>query len=180
MKHFALIVAAFSVFAGCTVAPSLPEGETVSISKMLTDTRGRPYECFNYDAATDSCEGIAKRRVTGDRIHFDVSMLVPGPKFDMIKISISASFKIEGARYCGNMRNAEITAKGDLNPAEKSVLEEVILAQMISLGDLCGAYVRGPSGAYTSVTTDREGRILPDGMDRVWFFDQPRKLRLAV
>ena len=177
-RIFSLV--AVGLLAACSAPVSVPIGETVSIQKLLSDTRGRPYECVNYDARTDSCEGIAKRQVRGDRIFYDVSMLVPGPNADTIKVKIGASFKIEGGRYCGNLSRADIRTEGRLPPAQRSLLEELFLAEMISMGDVCGLYVQDASGSYTSVTTDRQGRVLRDGVEPVEFFRGPKKLRLAI
>ena len=170
---------ALALLAACA-SPTMPSGEAVSIQKMLSDTRGRPYECVNYDPGSDTCEGIAKRKVRGDRIHYDVSMLVPGPNFDTVRVNIAADFKIEGGRYCGNLARADIRTEGRLTPGQRSLLEEVFLAEMISLGDVCGLYVRDSSGRYTSVTTDRAGRVMRDGVEPVWFFSRPKRLRLAI
>lgn len=178
MRYFAGIFAL--LLTACGAPTVMPSGEPVSIQKMLSDTRGKPYECIAYDASSDTCEGIAKRRVRGDRIHYDVSMLIPGPNFDMVKVKIGASFRIEGGRYCGNLANADIRAEGKLTPAQKSLLEEVFLAEMISMGDLCGIYVRDSAGRYTSVTTDRSGRVMRDGVEPVQFFSGPKRLRLAI
>lgn len=179
MLKFSGILALF-VLAACAAPTVMPSGEPVSIQKMLSDTRGKPYECIKYDAASDSCEGIAKRRVRGNQIYYDVALLVPGPNFDTIKVNIGASFKIEGARYCGNLSRADIRTEGKLTPAQKSLLEEVFLAEMVSMGDVCGLYVRDGSGRYTSVTTDRAGRVMQDGVEPVLFFSRPKRLRLAL
>lgn len=180
MIRFFAGISALVLLAACGAPTVMPKGEPVSIQKMLSDTRGKPYECINYDSGSDTCEGIAKRRVRGDRIHFDVSMLVPGPNFDMIRIDIAAGFKIEGGRYCGTMANADIRTRGNLTPGQRSLLEEVVLAELLSMGHVCGHYVRDTSGRYTSVTTDRSGRVMRDGVEPVWFFSRPKRLRLAV
>ncbi|NNL72177.1 MAG: hypothetical protein HKP29_02320 [Silicimonas sp.] len=179
MRYFLGFIA-LSLLTACAAPTVMPDGQPVSINKMLADTRGKPYECINYHAGSDTCEGIAKRRVRGDRIYYDVALLVPGPRFDKVRVNISANFKIEGGRYCGNMKRADIQAVGRLTPAQKSLLEEVILAEMISMGDICGMYVKDASGRYTSVTTDRAGRVMRDGVEPVWFFSGPKKLRLAL
>lgn len=169
--------AGLSVLVGCA-ATVVPEGETIAIQKLLSDTQGRPYECASYDVGTDTCSGLAKRTVRGDQISFDVSVLVPGPNADAVKIKIGADFVIEGGRYCGNLSRADLRAEGDLSPAERSLLEELLLVELIRLGDVCGFYLRDASGGYNSVTTDRTGRVIPDGVEPVQFFAGPKTLRL--
>jgi len=175
-----LSVSALVFLAACGGSATVPSGEQVSIQKLLSDTRGRPYECVNYDAGSDSCEGIARRSVRGDRIHYDVALLVPGPNRDTVTVRIGAEFQIEGSRYCGSLARADIRTEGQLTPAQRSLLEEVLLAEMILMGDVCGTYVRDTAGRYTSVTTDRAGRVLRDGVEPVQFFRGPKKLRLAM
>ncbi len=172
-------LSALVLLAACG-APAMPVGEPVTIQKMLSDTRGRPYECVNYDVQSDTCEGIALRKVRGDRISYDVSMLIPGPNRDTVKVKIAADFKIEGGRYCGNLARADIRTEGRLTPAQRSLLEEIFLAELISIGDVCGLYIRDSSGRYTSVTTDRSGRVMRDGVEPVQFFSRPKRLRVAI
>ncbi|NNE79605.1 MAG: hypothetical protein HKN18_04955 [Silicimonas sp.] len=163
------------VLAACGTA--LPRGEAVPIQKVLADTRGLNYECVNYDASTDSCEGLARRKVRGDRIYYDASFIFPGPNFDVIRMSMAADFRIEGGRYCGDMSDADIKIEGKLSAGQRSLIEEIMLAEMLSLGEVCGVYYR-ENGQYVSVTTDRAGRVLPDGVESVRFFKRPKQLRL--
>ena len=107
MRRF-LSLSALAFLTACAAPATMPSGEPVSIQKLLSDTRGRPYECVNYDAGTDTCEGIAKRKVRGNKISYDVSLLVPGPNADLVKVKIAADFQIEGGRYCGNLARADI------------------------------------------------------------------------
>ena len=177
MRKFALISALF--LAACGAPTVMPSGEQVSIQKLLSDTHGKPYECINYDAGSDTCEGLAKRNVRGNRISYDAAFLVPGPNSDAVRVNVATDFRIEGARYCGNLVNADIRTEGRLTPAQKSLFEEVFLAEMISMGDLCGLYVKDGAGRYQSVTTDRAGRVMRDGVEPVVFFSQPKRLRLT-
>jgi hypothetical protein len=173
-RYFAKFLPVF-VLAACGMA--MPDGEIVPIQKILSDTRGLNYECVNYDAGSDTCEGIAHREVLGDRIFFDVSMIVPGPNFDIVQMQVSADFRIEGGRYCGDMSNADVRVEGELSAGQRSLIEEVVLAQLLSMGEVCGLYYR-ENGEYVSITTDRAGRVLPDSVEIVRFFEHPKDLRL--
>ena len=175
MFRFAWKAALFLALAGCGTA--LPKGEVEPIRKVLSDNRSLPFECVNYDAASDSCEGIVSRRVRGDRIFYEATALLPGPEFDLVRVRMNVDFTIEGSRYCGNMRNADLRFEGKLSPGERSLMQELVLAELISMGDVCGVYYR-ESGGYVSVTTDRAGRVVPHGVDSIHFFNRPKKLRL--
>ena len=75
------------VLAACGTA--LPKGEAVPIQKVLSDTRGLPYECVNYDAASDSCAGIARRSVRGMHLCGLTSLaLVVAARPAMIKLAV--------------------------------------------------------------------------------------------
>ena len=175
MIRIACRAAALLTLAACGTA--LPKGEVEPIRKVLSDNRALPFECVTYDARTDSCRVLVTRRVSGERIRFEGVGLVQGPDSDLIRMKLMMDFRIEGSRYCGNMRNADIQLEGKLSPGERSLIEEVVLAELISMGDVCGVYYR-EGGGYLSVTTDRAGRVVPDGVDQVHFFKRPKKLRL--
>lgn len=180
-----LILGLFSLvlLAGCGAVPSsqgrLVEGETVAIQKLLTETRGRPYECFEYDGDTDTCSGLAKWTVRGDVIRFDLKLLAQGPALQPVTVNIAANFLIEGNRFCGNFKRADLRTEGKMTPAQKSLFDELFLVEMIMLGDICGSYVQESSGTYFSLTTDRSGRLLEDGVAPVQFFSRPKSLRMG-
>ncbi len=165
------------VLAGLTACgPTLPDLEVEPIRKVLSDNSALPYECVNYDLRSDSCEGLVTRRVKGDRIYYEALALVPGPS-DPINMRLKVDFKIEDTRYCGHMRDADLAFDGTLTPGQRSLLQELLLAQLISYGDVCGAYFREGEG-YISVTTDRNGRLMPQGVETSHFFARPKPLRL--
>lgn len=167
--------ALYLVLAACGTA--LPKGEIEPIRKVLSDNRSLPFECVNYDAASDSCGSIVSRRISGDRIFYEATALLPGPGVDLVRVKMNVDFKIEGSRYCGNMRNADLRLEGKLSPGQRSLMQELVLADLISMGDVCGVYYR-EGGGYVSVTTDRAGRVVPHGVESVHFFKRPKKLRL--
>jgi hypothetical protein len=174
LKRFFALSAALLLSAAC--APSLPQGQIEPIRKVLSDNRSLPYECVNYDAKSDSCEGLITRRLQGDRIFYEATAVMPGPS-DILNTRMKVDFTIENGRYCGNMRTADLHFEGTLTTSQRSFLQELMLAQLISFGDVCGVYYRN-GGAYVSVTTDREGRVMPEGVDTIHFFATPKRLRL--
>ena len=166
----------FLTLAACASTSTLPTAELVPVKMVLSETRGQPYECLNYDAGTDSCEILSKNRVRGDTIKFETTAMFRGPQNETVQMRIIADFEIVGSLYCGDMADVEIEVKGDLSAGERSLLQELMLAEMIRTGEVCGAYFR-ESGQYLSVTTDGSGRIIPDSVDRVQFFKAPKRLR---
>ncbi|MEO0944712.1 MAG: hypothetical protein AAFY06_07690 [Pseudomonadota bacterium] len=177
-----LIAGLFSLalLASCGTVSAPPEGEAVSIQKLLSDTNGRPYECFGYEEETDSCAAIAKRVVRGNTLGYNMSVLVPGPNWQAVKVNIDLDFQIVDGRYCGNYKQAEITSEGNLTPAQRSLLEELMLAELLMMGDFCEGYLQTPSGTYYSVTSDRLGQVYWDSSVPVAFFARPKKLRLNL
>ncbi len=165
----------FSLLAACGSA--LPEGEVEPIRKVMADNRALPYECVNYDTGSDSCEVLVTRRVSGNNIRFLGTVLINLPEVGPTPVEVALPTLIYGDVYCTDMRNVDVRIKADLSPSARSLYEEVALAELVSMGEVCGAYYREGAG-YLSVTTDRAGRVLPDGIDRSHFFRTPKRLRL--
>ena len=173
-------ICAVLVLSGCAVSVPEPEGERVHIKQVLRDTSGRPYECNNYDPETDSCEVISRRKVSGERIFYDVRFLMPPhPQRggDPLPINLKAAFVIKGDRYCGNLSRSELKIEADLSPSDRSLMEELLIAGLVELGNVCGAYYRDDKG-YVGVSETLDGQIAPDSIDRIAFFPRPKRLRL--
>lgn len=164
-----------SLLAACGTA--LPEGEPVPLEKVLLDTRLAPWECADYDPASDSCTILALREVRGGRLFYDARGLMEGPEGQPMTMRMKVDFAIEGDRFCGDMREAEIRFEGDLSPGTRGLMEELLLAELLQSGEMCNLYYRDAEG-YLGVTTDRAGQVLPDGVERLHFFSAPKRLRL--
>ena len=174
MSRIAILPAVCFALASC--GPAVPDLQVEPIRKVLLDNSALPYECVNYDSRTDSCEGLVTRRVKGDRIYYEALALVPGPA-KPVNMRLKVDFQIEDARYCGDMRDADLVFEGALTPGQRSLMQELFLAQLISYGSICGSYFREGEG-YISITTDRDGRVTPQGVETSHFFARPKALRL--
>ena len=95
---FRPIAVVLGIFVLSACAPTLPTGELVPVKMVLSETRGQPYECINYDAGTDSCEVISKNRVRGDLINFESTAMFRGPRNELIRMRMIADFEIVGSQ----------------------------------------------------------------------------------
>jgi hypothetical protein len=153
-----------------------PKGDPIPLKRLFAETPR--YECANYEASSDSCEGIALRRVLGDRVSYDAEFLMPQlPNIPgRARVQMKASFKMEATRYCGNFRNADVKVSGV--PSSYAIdLAIIFKAQMAKQGDMCTRYYRQQNGTYLSVTTRPDGSRLRDGTAPVQFLPAPKKLR---
>ena len=153
-----------------------PRGEPVPLKRLFAETPR--YECIDYEASSDSCEGISLRSVSGGRVHFDAEFLLP-PKRNIPgrpRVFIKASFKLDETRYCGNFRNAKVKVTGV--PSSYAIdLAMILQIQMAKQGDMCTRYFRQSNGSYLSVTTRPDGTPVPNGVSPVHFLNAPKKLR---
>jgi len=153
-----------------------PKGDPVPLKRLFAETPR--YECLDYEASSDSCEGISQRRVSGDRVHFDAEFLLPPTRNipGRPKVFIKASFKLEATRYCGNFRNAEVKVTG-VPSSYATDLAMILKIQMMKQGDMCTRYYRQKNGTYLSVTTRPSGSPVRNGISPVHFVNSPKKLR---
>lgn len=169
-----LALLALLALAACG-APQ-PRGDAVPLKRLFAETPR--YECLNYEASSDSCEGIALRRVSGDRVYYDAEFLMPrAPNIPgRAKVYMKMSFKLEPTRYCGNARNADLKVSGV--PSSYAIdLAMILKIQMMKQGDMCTQYYRHKNGSYLSVTTRDNGATVRNGISPVYFMNSPKKLR---
>ena len=161
--------------AACGAAPR-PTGDPIPLKRLFAETPR--YECANYDASSDSCDGISFRRVSGGRVSYDTEFLMPSVSNipGRARVQMSVSFKMEPTRYCGDFRNADVKVSGV--PSSYAIdLAMIFKAQMARHGEMCTRYYRAADGSYLSVTTRPDGAPLQDGTAPVEFLTGPKKLR---
>ncbi len=153
--------------------------ERVPIRRLLEETSGRPYECVDYDRRTDSCATLAKLDVDGDRIHYDIRTRThwrPAPGRNGGELSIRVTSVIHGARYCTDLRKAEITVAGQVRNSDSAAIVAFYRDALDAVGRNCTSYIRA-GDHYVSLGEAPEGKRLPDSTDEVWFFAEPKRIR---
>lgn len=153
-----------------------PKGDPVPLKRLFAETPR--YECVDYEASSDSCEGIALRTVSGNRVTYDAEFLMPRVSNipGRARVQMKVSFKMGDTSYCGNFRNAKVKVSGV--PSSYAIdLAMIFKAQMVKQGDMCTRYYRHRNGGYLSVTTRPDGSAMRDGTAPVYFVTTPKKLR---
>lgn len=169
------ILSLLALLALAACAPQ-PKGEPMPLKRLFSETPR--YECLNYKASNDSCEAIAFRRISGDRVAYDAEFLMPNlPNIPgRARVQVKATFKMEATRYCGNFRNSQVKVSG-VPSSYATDLAIIFKTQMAKEGDLCTRYYRQKNGSYLSVTTRPDGTPVKDGTAAVHFLNSPKKLR---
>lgn len=173
MKKFFIVGLAMLV-ASC--AP-VPRGEPVPIKMLFAENAGKPFECAEYEASSNTCEALALRKVRGNRVEYRAEFIMPRlPGIPGIgKATIDVPFQIEGDRYCGNFRRSKVKITG-LPSSYATDLAIALKVELAKEGDICTRYYRDGAG-YLSVTTKRDGTPIRDGTGPVVFLSTPKALR---
>lgn len=155
-----------------------PKGPPLPIKAVYAENKGKLWECGNFDASKQTCEAVAKRSLRGDRVNYDMTLLMP--KLPGIpgraRINVQATFKVTGTAYCGRFTNARYRVTGVPPEAARS-LSQGLKQEMMKEGEVCTRYYRNGTDGYISETTRRDGTPIDDGVGRVQFFANAPALR---
>ncbi|MEL7152130.1 MAG: hypothetical protein AAGK71_15435 [Pseudomonadota bacterium] len=173
----ALVVCILMIVSSC--AP-VPKGEPVPIKLVYGENAGKRFECFEYEASSDTCEALAMRKVRGNQVDYRADFIMPRlPGVPGIgKVTMSMPLLIEGDRYCGNFRQSDVKITG-LPSSYATDLAIALKVELAKDGDICTQYYHEDFG-YLSVTTKRDGTPIRDGIGRVVFVERPKALRRVV
>lgn len=173
----ALAAAALFTLAACeTPAPSPPAGNVLPIKTVLAETKGRPYECSEYDPASDSCEALSRWRIIGNTVEAQTVFALNEGLPARITVVSRHTLSADG-RICGLKGQPRIRVESDGSPEAERAIEELFTVLIAgALTEACGSYFRAQQG-YITEATDRAGQLLPDGRGTSRFFATPKKLR---
>lgn len=167
-----LSVTAF-ILAGCVSEPIVDRAQAVPASEILSILDGRPFECGDYRASTDSCAYLATYRSRGASIRATAQFAVQASP------PVAAEFTLRmqdtGKALCANTNTLVVNVPGadaDLN----AVLTKAVGSMFGGVDRLCGEYFRSGPDTYTVISTDGAGNELPDGRSTVRFFAEPKAL----
>lgn len=171
---FALILLTL-VACGASEDP-LPKGEIVPMKTIAAEIQEKPYECYEYSAANDTCSAVAKRTLNGNEIVIEAELQDRFPGVGLILLKMKADYQIRGDTYCTRYDGAELRAFAPSFPAHVSDrVSEQLLTRFQSQGLDCYSYLRGEDGLTYSVSRSATGQIRGPA-DRVWFFASPKRV----
>ncbi|MCF6444017.1 hypothetical protein [Nereida sp. MMG025] len=174
MKQLGLSFVALAALAAC--APSFSPDTAVSYKEILRMSEKQPYECAQYDAASDTCEVVSTIKENRDgtvavRSQFQANIFAPAT------ITIDANLTPDGARLCGDYKNVGITVDSNLTAGENRDLAEILRQTLQAYGTVCGAYYRRGAG-IVAVSEYPDGRLVEDQpVLGVQFFPEAKPLR---
>lgn len=155
----------------------VPTGEVVPFSQVLAETKDRPFECIDYDPATDSCEAIGTTVRRGLVFISDMQVAVSAAPLVIATVRARARSDKQG-RLCTTGQDLSVNVDGMSDPNASRFIQDVMRAEIDRVGGVCVIYTRaGDDYVLVSVSTD--GRVLPDGPSRTTFFAAPKALRSA-
>lgn len=172
MKHVFAILA-IATTSACMEPVTTVQG-AIPFAQLLAETEGRPYECVNYDSATDSCSTLS----IFQPVSADTYIMTSAARFgvDVPIIEATTTMREQGTTQCTDFSDVTMSARG-----EQSFTLEAGLAQMeIELrkrGRFCGSYIPNGDGYIFHVTVGSQNE-LDDPNQPIRFFAAPKRLRL--
>ncbi|MCF2905301.1 hypothetical protein L0666_09890 [Octadecabacter sp. CECT 8868] len=173
MKFVFPIIGLTALTACMTPLPS-PE-EVIPFSQVLAETEGRPYECSEYDAATDTCDAITTTQITGPGRYFSRTTFFVDPSLPALEGALALYDR--GDAVCGNMANSELSFSGDVGFAQELMLAS-IESEFATLGEICVVYTKTENGYRTQVISGPD-LAFEDPIDDYQFFASPKPLRIG-
>lgn len=163
--------------AACeTPRPAPPAGAALTLRQVAAETRGRPYECTRYQAASDSCEAIARWTISGNEVQAETLFALDAGLPATVRVISRHRIDSEG-RSCGLVGASRVTVLSEGSArAEEAIAGLFSALQTGSMQNACATYRRDGAGYITTVT-DAQGHLIEDSAAQSRFFERPRKLR---
>lgn len=174
MKHL-LALAAATLLAACAVTP--PKGDFVSFQQVAAETKGLPYECAEYDAATDSCEGLSRWKIKSNKVTAttEVAFNADGP----LRMTMISSHNIVDGKVCGMNGTPKVLLNGKSYKRGTNPFVDFMTGAMTGImSDICAGYYRSGDGYYTEATGP-DGKVIRDFSSRSRFFAEKKAVRAA-
>ena len=173
MKTILALTAAGVILAGCVSEPVVDRAQAVPAAEILSILDGRPFECGDYRAATDSCAYLATYRGRGANIRATAQFaLQENPP---LTAEFTLRMQDTGSALCANTDTLSVNvprADAELG----AVLTKAVGSMFGGVDRLCSQYFRSGPDVYIVISTDAAGNELPDSRTRVRFFAEPKAL----
>ena len=178
MRRLILTLCLLAGLGACASDGELVAAKPVAVKTLLSMNKGKPFECVNYDEATDSCEAINRIRVRSDRIYFSTDFLLVGPVGETVRATIDSDFTLADGGYCGSLKGSRVRFDGNLTPAEQQAFREITGVVMSMTGEFCDRYFIDEFGRTFSISFDEEGQARRDSLSFITFHRTAKRLRL--
>ena len=161
--------------AACATTP--PKGEFVSLQQVASENAGKPWECANYDAATDSCEGLGRWTIKGDTVSAQSMVAIDAGDGQIINFTVNTTHKITNGQVCGLEGEVDMLIDGERYKKGQNFLADFMNGFLSGvLPEICNSYYRSGSGYYIQAT-NRDGKVMPDLSGTSTFFSTKKAIR---
>ena len=169
-----LVAPILTLVAACATTPQ--KGEFISIQQVAAENADKPWECSDYDPATDSCAGLSKWTIKGDTVSAQ-SLAAIAADDQVMNITMFSTHKIVDGRICGLEGNADVLINGERFKKGENLFADIMTDLMTGvMSKICGSYYRSGTGYYAEVTNEK-GKVLPDFSANSTFFATEKTIR---
>ncbi len=179
MKRVIRMMAAVAVTATLAACATTPvKEEIVPVKTVQAETAGRAFECLNYDAATDSCEGIGQWSISGDTATA-ISDVALADGSEILQMSVTSKHNIVDGKICGLIGEPTIRLNGkNTKPGENFLVDFMGGFLTGIMSETCSTYYRSGDGYFIEAAT-MDGTVLPDFSGSTQFFAERKTLRAS-
>ncbi len=164
-----------ALLAACATAPE--KGEFVSVQQVAAENKSKPWECADYDAATDSCDGLGRWTIKGDRVTAQTMAAIEVGDGRILNLTFNTKHTISSGQVCGLDGKVDLLINGKRFKDGENALSDFMKGFMGGvMQNVCAAYYRSGTGYYAEATTS-DGKVLPDFSGTSTFFATKKKLR---
>lgn len=174
MKHFTLSAALLGLTACMTPPPSVPG--TIPFTQVLAETQGRPFECLNYDARTDTCEAITTYASLGGNVYSSRSRSI----FDEAggQVDVTGTFSALNGQICSDASDLELTRVSGQADLQGELAMATVVDFLKDEGVGCVGFFRGEGDVeYTARYTSGSEFFMQTNPQSLTYFDAPKRLR---
>ncbi|MDA9208524.1 hypothetical protein N9O61_06555 [Octadecabacter sp.] len=172
MKYVYLSVGGAALSA-CMSPVAVPEG-TIPFSQVLAETSDRPYECFNYDANTNTCTGYATHEAQGDGRY--VARSVARLSADVPVVQATYLVVERGQTVCSVLSTMVLQFNGDAGLDAELGLA-AFESEIREREETCYVYSRTAVGFRSQVVSGSDA-ALENPISEYHYFNSPKPLRV--
>lgn len=176
MTRLALVLIPFVALAACDEGYSgASRGAVVPYPQVLAENAARPWECLNYDRATDSCEAIGRSTLQGNRFVSDGSVGRSAGRGGSYRLRGQGYVDAQG-RGCFRPGDLQMSVAGGRTTEEDAFIIDFTREVLKEIGETCTTTYR-QGDHYIVESRAKSGQMLPDGRKTLHFFASPKRLR---
>lgn len=173
--RFVVLLPCLALTACADLPSDATRGAILPYSAVLAETTGRPWECLGYDAASDTCESVARTTRRGSTFTTEGSLGRSAGRGGFYALRATGEMDEKG-RVCFDPSDLDMRVGQGATTEEDRFITELTLGAMRELGRTCTAIYR-QDDHYVAQSQTAAGQPVPGGRKTLHFFEHPKKLR---